>query len=188
MSTCTEGSPFPSPPDHAPLRRGFSFLAVVSYLSPSQLPIQCTRPTSRARAPRRVGRAAAVCVSALMAPAAAPGAARPSRIARLLSGVTAAGGVAGRRRMPRRASRRYRTAALLGVGILRRLLAEPEVFPSVPDVGGLDGADDGRRRQCAAGAVGISLRLGVTGRLRGEIVQRMARCLFERIHASGQVA
>lgn len=44
MSTCTEGSHFPSPPDHAPLRRGFSFLAVASYLSPSQLPIQRTRP------------------------------------------------------------------------------------------------------------------------------------------------
>lgn len=40
----------------------------------------------------------------------------------------------------------------------------------------------------AAGAVGISLRLGVTGRLRGEIVQRLAQCLFERLHASGQVA
>lgn len=63
-----------------------------------------------------------------MAPAAAPDAARPSRIARLLSGVTAAGGVAGRRRMPRRAGRRSQSAALLGVGILRRLLAEPEVF------------------------------------------------------------
>ena len=34
----------------------------------------------------------------------------------------------------------------------------------------------------AAGAVGISLRLGVTGRLR------LAQCLFDRLHASGQVA
>ena len=71
--------------------------------------------------------------------------------------------------MPRRVGWRSRATALLGVGILRRLLAEPEVLPSVPDVGGLDGADDGRRRQCAAGAVGISLRLGVTGRLRGPL-------------------
>src|SRR5690606_1996103 len=44
-------------------------------------------------------------------PAAAPEAARPSRIARLLSGVTATGGVAGGGRMPRRAAQARITIA-----------------------------------------------------------------------------
>src|SRR5690606_9339180 len=64
----------------------------------------------------RSGNPPPTCPPAGVTPAAAPDAARPSRIARLLSGVTAAGGVAGRRRMPRPAGLHSRAMARLSVG------------------------------------------------------------------------